>query len=613
LRFRYRLNDLFVLDQQHPNVVRISQWLEIQGRSFDYIFAGGLTADRFPFQDDIHFIFSNFPPAMFRTPEPMDLFRYLFSHILRNYRKGLYLSYPRTVEEKETHPSLILADLESLAKSNGASDGEMGVLTDVFPWEDTPYFSTKEEMLDATVHKGRSSRPINDPLFPIHRIIVREESDTRDLIRGIHSLISRQASDGLFDYDGLVKGTSHYEAFVDQRGNTFSATQLDNLARCPMKYLFEEIYGLRPLEEHGVELSARDMGQHAHTILRALFVRLQKEGRNVAEIGLPVAFLLAKQVADDYFLRHALTSRSEFFESQKRELVDGLDQDIGALDFNADTRLGILASLFCFEKGALANRVPHGFEYSFGREEGNPVVLGETMVQGAIDRFDLDAGDANRVYIYDYKTGQIPSIHMIKKGLSFQLPVYMRAMKSSFKKVSASFYSLNREIVLRENPIKQTMYDQIDGIKGLDISGIRLFDDYVDQLMMLLRNGVFHHAEDESSCPHCEFRYACHRDMRRLNHLLGTDPDAPIYSTRKNLFKWKKVDDLKKKWQAVLLSMEKVSDRKTEAGRRTHLERVIAFKEYLIKERASLPFEQDYIHGLLDRIEAFLQGRILRD
>jgi hypothetical protein len=46
--FRLRLNNAFLLDERNPNVVRISQWLEIRGRSFEYVFAGGLTADEGP-------------------------------------------------------------------------------------------------------------------------------------------------------------------------------------------------------------------------------------------------------------------------------------------------------------------------------------------------------------------------------------------------------------------------------------------------------------------------------------------------------------------------------------------------------------------------------------
>jgi hypothetical protein len=123
--------------------------------------------------------------------------------------------------------------------------------------------------------------------------------------------------------------------------------------------------------------------------------------------------------------------------------------------------------------------------------------------------------------------------------------------------------------------------------------------------MRLLDGGTFHHSTDEGLCPHCEFRYACYRDMRRMNHLLHSEVDHHIYSGAKNLAKWKRVDDFRIKWKAVSLSMQKALHLKTESARKRRFETVMDYKDWLQKNGDSLPFYPDYIKELLDKIEHF--------
>jgi hypothetical protein len=605
--FKNRLNSAFLLDERHPNVIRVSQWLETRGRSFDYIFAGGLTSDQFPFREDSNFILSNSPSPIFRIPDPIDQSRYLFSHILKNYRKRLYLSYPRLAEEKAVNPSFVLVDLKSMCKGVSLPGKETQTSEELFQWKDNPYFTSREELLNATLPKGRSDENAEGHFFPVNRIITQAESNIDELLRGIHSLASSWASDGLFEYDGMVSRSSGFEAFQNKMDLVFSPSQLEALANCPMRYLFEWIYGLQTIERHEAEIPSKDMGQHLHIILRIFYKQLREKSRNIADMGLPKAFLLAKEVIDDYFSGHTLLDRSEFFESQKRELREGLDQDFSDPAGSPDHREGIIASLLRFEEKALGDRVPQGFEYAFGYRQGFPVVFGKTFVRGYIDRFDQDEEDPEKVYIYDYKSGLIPSSNMIKKGLSFQLPIYMRALQVGFpfKKLSASFYAMKRDILLRENPFKQTIFDHYDDIKGIDMSGVCLVDDYVIQLTTLLQKGIFHHAEDESNCHYCEFRYACHKDVRRMQYLRDSGTDYGIYSGRKNLEKWKTVDDFRKRWKDVLLSMKKAVELKTASGRKGHFDAIMEFKEYLIQAHDSLPFFHDYIDELMAVIEDF--------
>ncbi|MBW2609543.1 MAG: exodeoxyribonuclease V subunit gamma [Deltaproteobacteria bacterium] len=601
--FRHRLNSAYLLDESNPNVIRVSQWLETRGRSFDYIFSGGLTADRFPLREDMNFILPDSPNRMFRIPDLIDQSRHLFSHLLRNYRKRLYVSYPRYTEEKEVQPSPMLADIESMIDSRISPETGSGTLEEIFRWEDNPYLSSEGEMLNATISKGGASEKKGDKFFPLEQVILRDESPVEEIVRGINALESRRASDGFFEYDGLIRGSARFGEFLNGRDNIFSPSQLETLANCPMRYMFERIYGLEVMEELGSEVSPMDMGEHLHAVLRIFFKGLRDEAKNVYDLGLAQAFSLAGEVAEAYLKKHSLLNRMEFFEPQKRGFLEGLDQDMTGPSQDSEEREGVFARLLRFEEREFRDRIPEGLEYGFGHKEDSPVRLGKTGIRGYIDRFDRNKENRDKVYIYDYKSGKIPLSNMVKKGLSFQLPAYMRALRSGRK--SAAFYALNRDVLLKESPLKQTIVDHGDGVKGLDITGVRLTDDFADELMEILENGRFHHSADEMNCHYCEFRYACHKDTRRMNHLLDSGADHQVYSGRKNFERWKKVDAFQKEWKTASQSMQKAFNLKTESGRRGHFEAVVRFRKKIEDDRDSLPFHGDYIDELLHEIGDF--------
>ena len=374
-----------------------------------------------------------------------------------------------------------------------------------------------------------------------------------------------------------------------------------------MRYLFEHIYGLKTLEELGEEVSRREMGQHFHAILKEFFERLEGERTNVREMGLDRAFALAREVADEYFGERPFLNRLAFFEFQKREFLWGLEEIQADAVANSMEREGIFAQLLRFEEREFHDKIPAGMEYGFGQEGDTPVVLGRSRIRGYIDRFDIMKENAESFQIYDYKTGSMPSSEMVKKGLSFQLPAYALALKTNLqcRAISAAFYALKREVFLRENPIKQRMNDHWEGMRGLDISGVGLIDEYADCLVRLLEEGCFHHTTDEVLCPHCEFQYACYRDMRRMDHLVHSEVDYHIYSGEKNLEKWRRVDEFRKGWKVIAQSMQKALNLKTQTARARHFEVVKNYGNWLQENGHSLPFHNDYIDELLGKIKHF--------
>jgi len=603
--FRNRLEASYLLDEQDPNVIRVSQWLEIRGRSFDYIFAGGLTDKAFPLREETNFISPEPSRNIFRVPDNIDMSRHLFSHLLRNYRKGLYLSSPGYADEKEVRPSNVFADIESMISDNSPLGQER--IKRSFKWDDSPYIASEHEMLDASIIKGSPDIKATETPFPLKDVIVTNESLLEGIIRGIRAMGSRWALNGLFEYDGLTGKARGFQKFIKGKKDIFSASQLETLANCPMRYLFERVYGFKKMEVIGPDASPLAMGEHLHGVLSAFFKRLADQGKNVSGIGINRAFSQAKEVADDYFKSIPFLDSIEFFEHQKNEFLAGLDHN--AVDSSAAPieREGAFALLLRFEEKNFMDRIPDGIEYEFGFNGLSSPLLGRIRLRGFIDRFDRDINDRGQFYIYDYKTGALPSPIMIKKGLSFQLPVYIRALKTCLKaeKITAALYSLKKDNFLKDGPLGQFLCEHAGDPVGLDIAGVVMLDRYADRLMELIKAGCFHHSADMIDCGYCDFRYACHRDERRMDHLIGSGEDHGIYSGERNLETWKEVDNFRGEWKKVLEGMKKAFNLKTASGRMTHYESVLAFGQKLIESNNSLPFDRKYIDELLREIEDF--------
>jgi ATP-dependent helicase/DNAse subunit B len=606
--FRNRLDDSYLLDEQDPNVIRVSQWLEVRGRSFDYIFAGGLTDKSFPLKQETSFICPEPSRYFFRTPDNIDMSRYLFSHILRNYRKGLYLSCPVSADGREVRPSNVFTDIESLLTADSSPAYQEDTVKKLFKWDDSPYLSSENDMLNASFTKGMPDNRTEETVFPLKEIILKNISRLEGILRGLRAMGSRWALNGLFEYDGLVKMAAGFEEFLKSKRDIFSASQLDTLANCPMRYLFERVYGLKTMEMTGPEASPMEIGEHLHGVLSAFFRRLADQGRNVADMGIKQAFSQAREAADDYFRSIPFLESIEFFEHQKNEFLAGLDINLTDGLEAPVSREGAFAMLLRFEKANFMDRIPEGIEYEFGFNGLPYPHLGKVRLRGVIDRFDRDKNEKGLFHIYDYKTGTVPSSLLIKKGLSFQLPVYIKALKKCLKveKFIASLYSLKRDSFLNKGPLGQYLFDHVAGdTTGLDITGVVILDRCADKLMELLEQGRFHHSADMIKCDYCDFRYACHRNERRMAHIVASRDDHGIYSGDKNLEIWKDADSFMREWQKIQESMEKAFSLKTVSGRKNHYESVLAFGHMLSEKDYTQTFNSEYIDELLRDIEAF--------
>jgi hypothetical protein len=233
--------------------------------------------------------------------------------------------------------------------------------------------------------------------------------------------------------------------------------------------------------------------------------------------------------------------------------------------------------------------------------------MGKIQLRGSVDRVDKPDEKEDVYLIYDYKTGTAPGPSAVKKGLSFQLPGYIAAIaqQRDAKAVAARYYLINRKHLAENNPLSTSIGCNLTQKAGIDLTGVTLMGEYVDTLIDLLHEGVFHHSTDELTCSFCEFRYACYKNTRRMAQLVESGTSPRLYSGKKNLERWKEVEGFQKSWKEIQAKMAEPLETKKEKKRMKDLEEVLEFKKWLAEKRHSLPLEPVFIDGILVSIEEY--------
>jgi len=585
----------------------ISEWSDITGCSFDHIFAGGLCSNDFPLTEPDDLLLPESSAPHLRKTDLTDQSRYLFTHLLRNYRHDVYISYPKTIGEKETQPSPVLLDMVSMMERKDVSPSQGAeALEHSFPWQENTSFTSSDEFLNSIEVEQKLGLPATDNLFFHNHIILGTDSlRNQSIIRGVRCLLARNRMDGLSEYDGLVADSPAFRGYHSRPAQPLSTSRLDMIANCPMRYLFQTIYGIEPIEELKQALSLKELGSHVHALLKLIIEKVAKHGHNIASMGLSKVMPMARDITTNYFSHLGYLERLDFFEAQKKDILDGLDLATGQTDEELPSRQGLISQLLRFESQHLGDEQIVDLEHRFGDEDAIPVSMGRTQVQGYIDR--IDKLDEQQVYlIYDYKTGRAPGPTAVKSGLSFQLPGYIAALateRGGNNGIAAKYYFINRKDLAESNPFSSPIRYHVAQKTGIDLTGVTIIGDYVNTLMDLLDKGVFHHSADESMCSFCEFKYACYKNTRRMAHLVESGTSPEIYSGRKNLEKWKEVEGLQRRWKEIQKKMAEPAGSKKEETRRKDLDQVLEFKHWLLEKRCSLPFEQGYIDNILATID----------
>ncbi len=208
--------------------------------------------------------------------------------------------------------------------------------------------------------------------------------------------VFRDRDEGIALYPGLRGGAG-------ERSGPWSATELDELARCPYRFLLRYRLGLSPAEEpeEEVALTPAETGTVLHDILRSL----------------------GKGAADGKGWGDAVPAASRAFARFARENPTGLP---GLFRIQCD---GIVRDAAAFVAWERARSSAPGAYRVEAVEQRFSVPAGRTLPAflGRVDRIDRGADGEAEIIDYKYRDGkrERAPLDWIAHGLANQIPVYL--------------------------------------------------------------------------------------------------------------------------------------------------------------------------------------------
>lgn len=490
--------------------VQVTTLNEIRGLNFDYLFIGGLNDGDLPtrFTPEIFFSGSFAREEIQHQVEQ----RYLFYQALCTWKKKLYLSYPQTDGMKDLVRSSFLQDFNILFET-------IKITRDDF--KDDIY--SKEELLE-----------ILGKLSPEQRKELKFPEDVDIDINGISRAIEidkkrMEEPFGESEFTGFVsKGISDElkNRLSKISEDEFSATQLENYAKCPYKYFVENILKLETVAEPVEELEAFEYGSLIHSILYEFYTKLKEQGIvlfNCSDEEFKSTEELLFRIAEKKFDELKLNPEFSFYEREKLLGISGRKTQSLLYKFLEEERkndCGYLPSFFEMSFGNVR------YAEKFSKRFKKGVTAGNVKLRGKIDRIDIHAEDKT-LKVVDYKLGGTkPSAEDLTTGISLQLPLYLFAAKElikrelgdEYKAAGAQIFSLKyaekdfgkKSISIKERRSKtETTDEAIESAEEMIKICLEMVNKFITQISL----GKFHLStlknRENKVCRYCDFKRIC--------------------------------------------------------------------------------------------------------
>jgi ATP-dependent helicase/nuclease subunit B len=306
----------------------------------------------------------------------------------------------------------------------------------------------------------------------------------------------------------------------------FSATQLENYAKCPYKYFVENVLRLETITEPVEELEAFEYGSLIHTILYEFYTKLKEKGiilSNCSDDDFKTAENLLFKIAGQKFDELKLSPELSFYEREK------------LLGINNRRTQSLLYKFLEEERTNDSGYIPSFFEMSFGKVKNQSksskkfnesVNAGKIKLKGKIDRIDINE-EEKTLKVVDYKLGgKKPSSEDLLTGISLQLPLYLFAAKELISKelgkeynpAGAQIFSLKfneedfgkKDISLKSKRRKaESTEEKIESAEEM----IKVCLDTVNKFTEEIAKGNFHLTtlkdRDAKVCRFCNFKRIC--------------------------------------------------------------------------------------------------------
>lgn len=369
-----------------PAGVTVAEVGSLRGIGFRVVFVLGLNEKSFPqmiredpvLKDSFRLVLRD--RLGFWMNAKMERFeeeRLLFFGAVESAREQLYLSFLRTDEEgKPLVPSSYLIELTRATHT----DLSGSLVTYISSQPVKPADFTRLTPKELSWRLAAEHSP--EQLYQTAGLWNESMSDTQQAARQLSGM------GAVHERDGMI--ASGQEIFKDQQAHGFSASALQDLARCPMKYFFSKGVGLKDPDEafSRSELAPNLRGDIYHQVLMDYYSHLLAEGLTGQ------LFDSALQERLDRALHSHYTAGS-----YKQFGIYPVIWDLILADIQ-----GKLSAFIQQDNQEMGNYVPSLFETYFEKMY-EPSAQLKLKLKGIIDRIDIDK-QHHTFRIVDYKSGR---------------------------------------------------------------------------------------------------------------------------------------------------------------------------------------------------------------
>ncbi len=547
-------------DRDETGRVRVVSAENARNLSLPYVFAAGLSEKAFPpphREDCIHseaetreLIAAGLPLVPHADRRSYEML--LFYEIVTRATKKLVLSYPALDQAGlPLSPSPFVTELENTFTPLRKSRGQAPQLSSVPASNDV--LSPRDFRVRAV---SQALSGDNTMLAELVRHPVMSAA-AESIVAGLRTSWSRRQGDSFGPFEGMLQSAAARQLLAARFGpeRCWSASQLEQYARCPYQFFLQRVLGLRPLDEPALEIDYGGRGDMLHWILWQAHRRLNERSGGPTS---PASF-----GADEF-----LTTSRELLDELMNLLQGEHKLANGMLEIDARHVTAWLAKYHgqhdAYDKHWQAMPIPlrpAHFEVEFGppRRGGEPgpnrsgqenrdplsrpepfdLVCGSETVRfsGRIDRIDLgQAGEQTVFNIVDYKSGRPSprtSARSIDEGYSLQLPLYALAARELLSEKQAVSYRAAYWHVAAKG------YQEKDAVKfQLDTAGqIQLNPEWeslearlrlrVRSLVEGIRRGEFPmYSADDKCTSYCDFATVCRVNQARQRNKTWQAPEG---------------------------------------------------------------------------------------
>jgi ATP-dependent helicase/DNAse subunit B len=522
--------------------VQIFPFSQLDRDRFKILYVLGMEDGAFPKKESHNFVNHQYLPQRLKpylVDENLYSEREIFLRLLHYPAETILVSYPRFDKDKPFLPSTFIREMIRISDDNLQA----------------PELTTLLTLSDIVgyVHNEMNESGPDRKDFQENKLISELGSDDSVMNRLNYKLDVIQNRDNLNNYtlwEGNISDDPIVSSYMKEYYETasFSPTQLEQYAFCPMIYFFERILKIESPDESEIFLSPLDHGRLIHRILYRFYAENRDDKRN-----LPNLVNIAEQELNNILLAPGLFQDLEF------------EYFLGSPDIT-----GLFATYWEYEQTALNTYTtkPLHFELSFGlpvtsSRQADPLSSEEPFqfgldgkqynIRGKIDRVEI--ADSGSLLVVDYKSGTIPSLRDMWEGQKLQLPLYLKAvhhlLKDRYPKLKmagGAFYGLKNSANIEK---KIAFVDRAHSLAGqkiskfaqlpndvLDKNGNSVsFEQFLEAVIKYaasyikdIRLGSFPHTSDADKCTGwdgkiCEYRSLCKLNTFKQAYLSKSSPN----------------------------------------------------------------------------------------